>query len=504
MEATGPINLARMAERAGGAAGEVEVLDAISTTAGGKQPFYASRIKVYPKRVGGLFRRLKWIALAVLLGIYYTVPWLRWDRGPNAPDQAVLIDMPARRAYFLWIEIWPQEIYYITGLLILGALGLFFVTSLFGRVWCGFACPQTVWTDLYMLVERWIEGDRNKRMRLDRAGLSFEKVWKKTAKHSAWLVIAALTGGAWVLYFNDAPTIVPAMFTGEAGFKVYFFAGLFTATTYLLAGWAREQGCTYMCPWPRFQSAMLDEDTMIVTYETWRGEPRGRHKKGEAWDGRGDCVDCNSCVAACPTGIDIRDGNQLECIGCGLCIDACNEIMDKVGRPRELITYDTVTRQNARASGEPVRLRLVRPRTIIYVVLLVLVAGVMLFSLGTRTTLDVNVLHDRNPVFVTLSDGSIRNGYTFKILNMLREERELVLSVEGLNDATMQVVGTDGGGWESLPFTVGPDQVGTYKIYVTAPRAAIEGGAASIDFVLDDLSGEDGGRYENVFRGPEK
>ena len=504
MEAPGPVNLARMADQGTSPGGDIEVHDAISTTAGGKQPLYAPRIKVYPKRVRGFFRRLKWIALTVLLGIYYIVPWLRWDRGPSSPDQAVLIDMPARRAYFLWIEIWPQEVYYITGLLILAALGLFFVTSLFGRVWCGFACPQTVWSDLYLLVERWIEGDRNKRMRLDKSGFSLERIWKKLAKHLAWLAIAAATGGAWVLYFNDAPTVVPAIFSGAAGPKVYFFIGLFTVLTYVLAGWAREQVCTYMCPWPRFQSAMLDEDTMIVTYETWRGEMRGRHKKGESWEGRGDCIDCNSCVVACPTGIDIRDGNQLECIGCGLCIDACNEIMDKVGRPRELITYDTVARQNARAAGEPLRLRFVRPRTIFYMALLVVVGAAMLLSLGTRSTLDVNVLHDRNPVFVTLSDGGIRNGYTFKILNMLREERDLILSIEGLEGATMSVVGVDSGGWESLPFTVGPDQVITHKIYVTAPRASIFGGSADIVFVLEDLNADEGGRFDNVFRGPER
>ena len=189
---------------------------------------------------------------------------------------------------------------------------MFFVTSLFGRIWCGYTCPQTVWTDLFMWVERLIEGDRNQRMRLDKASTSPTKVWKKTAKHSAWMVMALLTGGAWIMYFNDAQTVVPAIFTGEAGLQVYFFLGLFTATTYLLAGWAREQVCIYMCPWPRFQSAMFDEDTLIVTYREWRGEPRGKHKKGESWDNRGDCVDCRHCVAVCPTGIDIRDGVQLE------------------------------------------------------------------------------------------------------------------------------------------------------------------------------------------------
>jgi cytochrome c oxidase accessory protein FixG len=315
----------------------VQVEDALSREKQKAQPLYAGRVQVYPKRVSGLFRRLKWAALSVLLGIYYLVPWIRWDRGPNAPDQAVLIDLPSRRAYFFFIEIWPHEVYYFTGLLVLGAVGIFLATSLAGRVWCGYACPQTVWTDLYMWVERRVEGDRNTRIKLDKAPLSAHKALRKTLKHGIWLLIAVLTGGAWIMYFNDAPTVVPAVLTGQASMTVYFFVGLFTTTTYLLAGWAREQVCTFMCPWPRFQAAMFDEDTLIVTYQRWRGEPRSRHRKGLAGEGLGDCVDCNLCVAVCPTGIDIRDGQQLECLSCALCIDACNSVMEKVGLPRDLI-----------------------------------------------------------------------------------------------------------------------------------------------------------------------
>jgi 4Fe-4S dicluster domain/4Fe-4S binding domain len=280
----------------------VPVDDAVSTKKQKSQPLYANRVKIYPKRVSGTFRRLKWATLVVLLAVYYLVPWIRWDRGPGVSDQAVLIDMPGRRAYFFGIEIWPQEVYYLTGLLLLGALGLFLATSLAGRVWCGYACPQTVWTDLYMWVERLIEGDRNARVKLDKAPLSPQKAAKKTLKHAAWLLIALLTGGAWIMYFNDGPTVVRAFFTGEAGLTVYFFVGLFTATTYVLAGWAREQVCTYMCPWPRFQGALLDEDSLIVTYQAWRGEPRGKHKAGESWEGRGGRVAFHQCVSVCPTG----------------------------------------------------------------------------------------------------------------------------------------------------------------------------------------------------------
>ncbi|HET6467290.1 MAG TPA: cytochrome c oxidase accessory protein CcoG, partial [Geminicoccaceae bacterium] len=267
------------------AAPNVAVEDARSRKEYRSDPLYIGRVPVYPKRVDGTFRRIKWAVLAVLLGIYYVVPWIRWDRGPGAPDQAVLIDMPGRRAYFFWLEIWPQEVYFLAGLLILAAFGLFMVTSLFGRVWCGFTCPQTVWTDLYMWVESRIEGDRNARMRLDKQPWSRDKVLKKTAKHAAWLFIAAATGGAWIMYFNDAPTVTAEIVTGDASFAVYFFFGLFTATTYLLAGHAREQVCTYMCPWPRFQAALIDEDSLVVTYQKWRGEPRGKHRKGEPWEG---------------------------------------------------------------------------------------------------------------------------------------------------------------------------------------------------------------------------
>ncbi|HJS32655.1 MAG TPA: cytochrome c oxidase accessory protein CcoG, partial [Alphaproteobacteria bacterium] len=364
-------------------------------------PLYASRIKVYPKQVSGYFRRIKWAVLAFCLSVYYLVPWIRWDRGPGAPDQAVLIDMPGRRAYFFTIEIWPQEVYYLTGLLILGAVGLFLVTAVMGRVWCGYACPQTVWTDLFMWVERLIEGDRNARIKLDKQPWSGTKLARKTAKHGIWLLIALATGGAWVLYFNDAPTVTRELFTAQASGAVYFFIGLFTSTTYVLAGWAREQVCTYMCPWPRFQAAMLDEGSLVVTYQDWRGEPRGKHKQGASWEGRGDCIDCGQCVAVCPTGIDIRDGQQLECIGCGLCVDACNGVMAKVGRPADLITFDTFASQAALAVGKSAPYRLIRPRVIIYAALLAVVGLIMLGALLTRPTVEVNVLRDRNPIYVT-------------------------------------------------------------------------------------------------------
>ncbi|SMF40445.1 cytochrome c oxidase accessory protein FixG [Tistlia consotensis] len=475
-------------------------------TAGRDQPLYADRVKVYPRKVWGTFRRLKWAALGLLLAIYYLVPWIRWDRGPGAPDQAVLIDMPSRRAYFFFIEIWPQEVYYLTGLLILAAVGLFFVTSLAGRVWCGYACPQTVWTDLFMWVERLVEGDRNARMRLDRQPFSVGKLARKATKHGIWLLIAFVTGGAWIMYFKDAPTLVHELVTFRAAESVWLFIGLFTFTTYLLAGWAREQVCTYMCPWPRFQAAMFDEDTLIVTYQRWRGEPRGKLKKGENddWSKRGDCIDCKACVAVCPTGIDIRDGQQLECINCALCIDACNDVMAKLGRPGELITYDTEANQIAQEQGNPrPRYKLIRIRTIFYALLFVGVATVMLGQLLFRNTLDINVLHDRNPLFVTLSNGDIRNGYTVKLLNKTREQRTFVLSFAGLPGATMDVLEHPADG-DAVLLIAAPDSVATYDVQVRAPRSESVGESHPVTFTLTDPYKGETVTYKSVFRGPER
>lgn len=466
-------------------------------------PLYLTRLKVYPRAITGLWRRVKWTALVVLLGLYYAVPWLRWDRGPDAPNQAILIDLDGRRGWFFDVVIWPQEIYFVTGFLILGAFGLFFATALFGRVWCGFACPQTVWTDLFMLVERVIEGDRNERMRLDRLPMSANKAIRKTLKHAAWLSIAAATGGAWVFYYVDAPSTLVKIFRGEASLEVYVFIGLLTATTYTLAGWAREQVCTYMCPWPRFQAAMLDEQSVIVTYQKWRGELRGKHKAGASWDGRGDCIDCNLCVAVCPTGIDIRDGQQIECIGCGLCIDACNQTMGKVNRPPNLILWDTLANQQAKEKGTTAGWRPIRPRTLLYAALLFVVAAVMLGAFWLRTDTELTVQRDRSPNFVRLSNGDIRNSYAVKVLNKSRDERHLQLTVDGLPGATLGFVGADiQGGAAGKQLTVHPDSVGTFRIFLTVPAGAAPSGSKSIEFTASDADGRKRATHDAVFVGP--
>ncbi|MAA98126.1 MAG: cytochrome c oxidase accessory protein CcoG [Stappia sp.] len=427
--------------------------------------------------VHGTFRKIKWAVLFITLGIYYFLPFIRWDRGPDAPDQAVLVDLAGRRAYFFFIEIWPQEVYYLTGLLILAAMGLFLMNAVAGRVWCGYLCPQTVWTDLFLFVERKVEGGRRERMRLDHEPWTAEKVARKGAKHFLWLMIAWWTGGAWVLYFSDAPTLVWDLATGQAPFTAYLWIGILTFTTYSLAGHMREQVCIFLCPWPRIQAALTDEDALNVTYRYDRGEPRGslkQNKKREA-EGlpAGDCVDCHQCFHACPTGVDIRDGTQLGCIQCGLCIDACDAVMDKVGKPRGLIAYDTDENIKRRTEGRETQVRILRPRTLIYVAIILLVSGIMAYALATRQYEDLNVLHDRNPIYVELQDGAVRNGYTIRLLNKRTLERNFILSVEGMPAGTrIEAVGITENVLGKPVIPVGPDTTREIRVLVFSPADA--------------------------------
>ena len=451
-----------------------------------EEPLYAGRVPVYPRKVAGPVRRIKWAVLVLCLLVYYLAPWLRWDRGPGHPSQALLIDLPSRRGYFFAIEIWPQEVYYLAGLLILGALALFFVTSLFGRLWCGFACPQTVWTDLFLLTERLIEGDRAVRIQRDRARWTAGKVARKVLKHALWLLIALFTGGAWVMYFYDAPTLVRDLVHLRPSEGALFFIGLFTTTTYLLAGWAREQVCTFMCPWPRFQSAMVDRNTLTVMYRDWRGEPRGKIRKGGLLQPHGDCIDCRSCVAVCPMGIDIRDGLQLQCIGCGLCSDACDAVMHRLGRPPGLIAFTSqAMREAAEGPGGGARAdltrtmhaALLRPRTAVYSVLLIAGASAMLYSLLSRSDFSLSVLADRSPLFVQLSDGSVRNAYTIKIANKHPETRSYVLRVTGLSGAQLKIAGEDkeAAAARGVTLSVPADSVGSFRVLLHARPGSVHG-----------------------------
>jgi cytochrome c oxidase accessory protein FixG len=480
----------------------VDVVDVAAVNRTEQRSLYKSREKIFPKRARGTFRRIKWAVMSLALAVYYLAPWLRWDRGPAAPDQAILIDFPARRFYFFFIEIWPQEVYYLTGLLIIASLTLFLLTSLAGRVWCGYMCPQTVWTDLFLHVERWVEGDRSARIRLDKASWGAAKIGKRVIKHAIWIAIALCTGGAWVFYFADAPTLLRELVTGEAPQVAYIFVALLSGFTYVLGGLAREQVCIYMCPWPRIQAAMIDEDSLIVSYHPGRGEPRGPIRKGQQGANKGDCIACNQCVVVCPMGIDIRDGMQLECVSCALCIDACNEVMDKVNLPRGLIGYDTIANVARREAGERTSIRPIRPRTILYAGLIALVGAIMVFTLISRADLDLNVLRDRNPLFVRLSDGSVRNGYTVKVLNKAHEERTFELAVNGLGrDARLKVVGGESG--NTVNIVVEPDKLRSVKVFVTAPPGAFHAGASDISFAIRHVGGSSGDDYATNFRAPE-
>ncbi|PLW74898.1 cytochrome c oxidase accessory protein CcoG [Cohaesibacter celericrescens] len=471
------------------------------------ESYFAKAKKIYPQSIKGRFRNFKWAFMVVSLGVYYFLPFVRWDRGVGAPDQAVLVDFPARRFYFFFIEIWPQEVYYLTGLLILAALTLFLMNALAGRVWCGYMCFQTVWTDLFMLVERWIEGDRRVRMKTDQEPMTGKRVGKMLLKHTLWLMIAWWTGGAWVLYFADAPTLVKELAFGEAPFVAYLWIGILTATTYVMAGHMREQVCVYMCPWPRIQAALTDEWALNVTYRKDRGEPRGSLKKMKARAAEGldagDCVDCGQCVAVCPTGIDIRDGAQLECIQCGLCIDACDNVMDKIGKPRGLVDYDTDINIQRHLEGKESIYRFVRARTIIYVGLITLVVGLMAYTLVNRQLVDLNVLHDRNPLYVALSDGSIRNGFTIRLINKSTTARDFELSLVGAPEGfSLKAVGIENDSPRMITIPIDQDITKELRIQVFAPKGAKLDKSQQIGFNVKDSETGEAQTVTDYFKAP--
>lgn len=455
-----------------------------------KEPeLYAKHEPVFNRRIDGKFRRIKWAIMAFCLAVYWITPWLRWDRGPFSPDQAVLIDLAHRRFYMFAIEIWPHEFYFVAGLLIMAGIGLFLVTSAVGRAWCGYACPQTVWTDLFQHIDRLIDGDRNARFRLHKAPWGPTKIARRLLKWAIYLAISFATGGAWILYFADAPTLNAEFWSGAAAPVAYGTVLVLTLTTFVLGGFMREQVCIYMCPWPRIQTAMLDEKSLIVTYKDWRGEKRGSLKKAQKNPGEyGDCIDCNQCVAVCPTGVDIREGAQIGCITCGLCIDACDRVMGETGRPRGLIDYATLDDAESEKAGNPPtrHLKLIwRPRTIVYLTVWGAIGAGLLFMLGTRVHTDVTVAKDRNPPYILMSDGSVRNAYTLRLRNMEGRPRDMEIGIAGLPGGAM---------WSedmarekaarSLTRRVPADATQSVRVYVVAPS---ETTAREFEFTVQAL-----------------
>ncbi len=390
-----------------------------------EQSLYAKREKIYPREVHGLFARLRTLGVVGLLGIYYLTPWLRWDG-----SQAILLDLPARKFHIFSLTLWPQDFIYLAFLLIIAGLTLFFVTALAGRVWCGYACPQTVWTEAFLWIERKVEGDRMRQQKLDAMPMNARKFRIKATKQLLWLLFAGWTGFTFVGYFTPIIDLGERLLTFSLGPWETFWVLFYGFATYGNAGFMREQVCKYMCPYARFQSAMFDNDTLIVSYLPERGEPRGSRKRSTDYkaQGLGDCIDCTLCVQVCPTGIDIRDGLQYECIACSACIDACNDVMDKMGYPRGLITYTT---ENAMRGG---RSHILRPRVVVYALLLLAIMSIFAWSLSQRSTLGLDVIRDRNRLYRETDEGRIENVYILKIINMDDKGHAFKLHVEGIED----------------------------------------------------------------------
>ncbi len=388
-----------------------------------EKSLYAKAAKIYPREVHGLFARLRVLGVLSLLGIYYITPWLRWDG-----HQALLLDLPARKFHIFFITLWPQDFIYLAALLIISGLLLFFVTAIAGRVWCGYACPQTVWTEAFLWIERKVEGDRGRQQKLDARPMDARKFRIKATKQFLWLAFAGWTGFTFVGYFTPIIELGQRLVTFELGPWETFWVVFYGFATYGNAGFMREQVCKYMCPYARFQSAMFDSDTLIVSYIPERGEPRGSRKRSA--DPRalnlGDCIDCTLCVQVCPTGIDIRNGMQYECIACSACIDACDDVMEKMGYEKGLIKYTTENAMHGKPS------HILRPRIVIYALIMLGIMVLFAWSFSQRVSLGLDVIRDRNQLYRETSTGLIENVYILKVLNMDDAAHRYTLTVSGV------------------------------------------------------------------------
>lgn len=454
------------------------------------QSLYESHKKIYPRTVGGLFARWRWGLVALTQLIFYGLPWLQWGE-----RQAVLFDLAARRFYIFGYVLYPQDFIYLTGLLVISALSLFLFTAVAGRLWCGFACPQTVYTELFLWIERKVEGDRPQRMKLDAAPMSVRKFAKKATKHGLWIALAMWTGFTFVGYFTPIITLWGEAFTLAFGPWEWFWVNFYAFATYGNAGFLREQVCKYMCPYARFQSAMFDRDTLVVSYDAGRGEPRGTRGRKDDLKALnlGSCIDCDLCVQVCPTGIDIRKGLQYECIGCAACVDVCDTVMDKMHYPRGLIRFTTQNALKQGTGGREILRRVLRPRVLVYAtVLLALTTGLML-SLALRTPLKVDVVRDRAALSRIVAGGKLENVYRLQVMNATEQPQRYRLAAEGLPGLALASEDT---------VAVGPAESRWVAVRLQLPYGGAPAGSHPIHFDISVVGGTAHVREKSVFLVP--
>ena len=391
--------------------------------------------RIYPQSVNGRYRSIKNRVNYLLLFIYFFGSWIRWDRGVGLPNQAILVDLPTRKGYFFGLQIWTDEIYYITIILILSAIALFVFTTLYGRLWCGYTCPQTVFTDFFIKIETFFQGDRNNRIRLNESSLTKEKFIKKSLTYLTWLSLAFIFAFSWVAYFQDVFDLAINIANFNLTFSSKIWLISLTFTTYVFAGFLREKVCIHMCPYGRFQSAMIENDTKLVTYNHYRGEPRGKQVEQKS----GDCIDCFRCVLVCPTGIDIRDGLQMECIGCGLCVDACNEVMEKVGKEKNLILYTSLNSLKNGLVDEKLIKKLFKAKNLFYAAIFFVFSTFTINSLINKSDINISLIKERAPLFTMTPNGQIRNTFTLKIQNKSVKLRKFMVYVEELEPYDIKI-----------------------------------------------------------------
>jgi cytochrome c oxidase accessory protein FixG len=439
-----------------------------------EQSLYAQRERIYPREVHGVFATMRVLAVVVLLGLFYGVLWLHWDG-----QQLLLFDLPARQFHIFGLTLFPQDFFFLSAILIIGALTLFFFTALAGRLWCGYACPQTVWTEAFLWIERKVEGDRRKQMKLDKSPWTGRKLAIKASKHAIWIIFSLWTGFTFVGYFTPVLDLGSRVLSFDLGAWESFWVLFYGFATYGNAGWMREQVCIYMCPYARFQSAMFDNNTLVISYDTERGEQRGARKRSSDYKGAGlgDCIDCTMCVQVCPTGIDIRDGLQYQCIACAACVDACDRVMDQMGYEKGLIRYTT---ESALSGEQP---KILRPRVIVYAVVLLGLIAALGYGLATRTPLALDVIRDRNTLFRETNEGLVENVYTLKLINMDDADHRFNVTASGIDGMQLEL--------DADPVPVSAREILSISARVKADPYLLKRASSTITFTLraeDDAS----------------